>query len=153
VPKRPSKRGGKRPNAGRKRGLDLAQREEIALEYRHRMKALEAATARRRDKTRSTRQQIFKQAREKSKRFADGRIRPQDEALFNAKLKKLGGAGFDSEGNPIEGPGLHDIYRPTPAPFKRPKGYRRAFIREIAQERGTTERMVERCIKEFDFGP
>jgi hypothetical protein len=149
---------------GRPQKLTLAQREEVALEYRHRMKARGAAIAMGRDPIRGERNKIFERVRQKvEERFAGHRLPPQDAKAFDAKLKKLGGTGLDSEGNEIEGPGLYDIYRPAPAPIKRAKGnrakgYRHAIIREIADDKTkefgkeVTGRMVERCIAEFDFG-
>jgi hypothetical protein len=143
------KRGGKQPNAGRKRDLSSAQREEIALEFRHRMKAQEAAIALVRDPVRKERQKVYRRLHERSERFASGQPPQHDLIKFDAELRALGGAGLRDDDPP---------YRPQPAPFKRPKGYRKAFIKAIAKEKTeeyeitVTQRMVERCIAEFDFG-
>jgi len=137
-------RGGKRDRAGRLPSLTAAKREEIARNYHQRMQAWAAAVAMGRDPNLQKRRALDAEMR----RLAQTHKLPtegRDEEVIeyhrrlHPQMQRLQ-AEIDALPN-----------RCT-VPVRHPKGVRRRFIQELAGEYGVSERMVVRCINEFDFG-
>jgi hypothetical protein len=137
-------RGGRRPGAGRKR-LAPEKREEIAREYHRRMTAWSLAQARTRNPNVQKRRQLDAEMREVAKTFALPDA-PRDEDLIHYHLRL--GARMDKLQREIDSTPDH---RP-PAKLRRAKGPRDRIVEDLAEEYGVSQRMVIRCINEFDFG-
>jgi hypothetical protein len=138
------------PKPGKKLGrppeLAQAAREEIAREFYHRMQAWAAAQLLGRDRNIQARRKLDARMRERAKTHAlpTSITDTDDEVIrFHPKLRP------EMEKLQAE---IDRIPNKPAGVIRRAKGPRTRFIREIAAEFGTTQRMVVRCINEFDFG-
>jgi hypothetical protein len=135
-------RGGKQSGAGRPRDLPIETRETIAREYRDRMWAAAAARAMARDPELQRRRAIDKQMRGR----AIGHLLPthDQEVIWFTSAVRPWMERMQAK--------LGDKPYPVKPPTKRAKGCRKCIIAGLAKEFHITERMVVRCINEFDFG-